>query len=186
MPATKSLIRTTRPCRRGLRSSGKIAPGTTLAPVQSILARLSRRRQITQFGPGRAAAPLTETGGVGWRRRSTARETFLRGMSHCSSGLAVHKVRCRGPEQQSKLNDSCDTGIMVRPARRYHIKVPTVTFSTNRPEIPERDLFWCYWWRGVSAQLALVGRAVASTARGDRGGVSIGDPHAYAARSRCR
>jgi hypothetical protein len=26
-------------------------------------------------------------------------------MSHGSSGMAVHKVRCRGPEQQSKLKN---------------------------------------------------------------------------------
>jgi hypothetical protein len=65
---------------------------------------------------------MRETGGAGWRR-TTAQETFPRGRSHGSSGLAVHKVRCRGPEQQSKLNGSCDTRATARLARRYHSNV---------------------------------------------------------------
>jgi hypothetical protein len=50
-------------------------------------------------------------------------------MSHGSSGLAVHKVRCRSPEQQSKLNNPYDTGVTVRPPKRYHVNVADGDFQ---------------------------------------------------------
>jgi hypothetical protein len=62
-------------------------------------------------------------------------------MSHGSSGLAVHKVRCRGPEQQSKLNDSCDSGATTRLARRYHINVTNGDFQRDYAGIKDLS-FW--------------------------------------------
>jgi hypothetical protein len=85
------------------RSSGKTAPATVLTPVKSILAVSGASPDRANLA-GRAATPLTEAGGPGGRPRATARDTFRWDMAHGSSGFAVHKVRCRGPEQQSRLD----------------------------------------------------------------------------------
>jgi hypothetical protein len=127
----RKLINSPRPCHRGHRHN---RPVTMLTPVHSILA-VSATSLDRSIRARESLAPLTGASRPRWGPRATARDTFLRGLAHGSSGLAVHKVRRRGPEQQSRL----EMAHAIREQQRGCCDAltstgPTVMISTTRPE----------------------------------------------------